>query len=491
MPRKKIVLIAGLEEGRGVAKFLLSNSDVEVAGVFVIDEKYSSGIAGFKKFDDIVDKNILHKIRNIKDHIEDLNQIRPDLIFVVGISQIIPKAVLDIPPLGTIGFHSAILPGRRGCSPIIWAIIEGLKETGVTMFYMNDVIDGGDIIGTQSFSIDTEDNASDVLKKADNATINLTKKYLPLLLSGKAPRKEHNLLESLYTPKRTPADGEIDWSKSAEEIYNKIRALAPPYPMAHSFGGDGVPIFFENVHLGKPGDVPQSKLKKESYKKERVLCVVAHPDDEVLGVGGALSVHSMRGDDIVIMIMSDGEDGKLNETPKNQERRLCAHKVAEMLSCKELIMLDIPDQKFDFVPFIDIIKPIENIIQKYQPTIIYTHHIEDANSDHNIVTRATCAASRPMSDFSKSIKKILLFETPSSTDQAPPLLLNGFRPNVFIDIEPVWDQKLKLLNIYSNELIGGNHPRSIEYIYSLARMRGAYAGIRVAEGFMLVRERML
>ena len=97
-------------------------------------------------------------------------------------------SILDVPPLGVIGFHTAVLPGRRGSSPVIWAMIDGLEESGVTMFYMDEGIDTGDVIAVERFPIEADDYAADVLRKADDATLHLLRAHLDQILDGTAPR---------------------------------------------------------------------------------------------------------------------------------------------------------------------------------------------------------------------------------------------------------------------------------------------------------------
>ncbi len=231
---RRVVFIGGLDDGRMAVQFLRDHPRVDLVKVFVLDEEVGQKVSGFRTFDDLINPPVLQKIKDINDHVAEIKTLNPNLIFIVGFSQTIPPTVLDIPSMGVIGFHSAVLPGRRGCSPIIWAIAEGLKETGVTMFYMDKGIDTGDIIGVEKFPIEEDDYAEDVLVKADNATITLLMRFLEELLDGRAPRIKQSESQSIYTRKRSPADGEIDWSQPAHKILNLVKALAPPYPIIPS-----------------------------------------------------------------------------------------------------------------------------------------------------------------------------------------------------------------------------------------------------------------
>ncbi len=261
-PVRRVVFIGGLDDGRMAVPELLGHPRVRLVGAFVLDEEAGKKVSGFRTFDDLVAPPVLRKIKRIRDHIAEIRELAPDLVLVVGFSQIIPKALLDVPPLGVIGFHSAVLPGRRGCSPLIWAVIDGLRETGVTMFQMAEGIDTGDVIDVERFPIEPDDAAADLLRKADQATITLLRRNLTSLLDGTAPRVPQDDTQCTYTRKRGPADGEIDWSRPAQDIVNLVRALAPPYPVAHTFGGDGVPILIEKARLAPGLAVPPPRFTR-------------------------------------------------------------------------------------------------------------------------------------------------------------------------------------------------------------------------------------
>ena len=488
--RRRVVFVGGLDDGRRTVEVLLAHPRVDLVGAFVLEDAAGVGVSGFRTFDDLVAPPVLRKISRIREHVDEIRELRPDVVFVVGFSQIIPQALLDVPPRGVIGFHSAVLPGRRGCSPLIWAMADGLTETGVTMFYMDAGIDTGDIIDTLSFPIEPEDYAADVLRKADDATIDLLRAHLDGVLDGNAPRTSQGGAESTYTRRRIPADGEIDWSRPAAQIVDLVRALAPPYPVAHTFGGDGVPILIERARAAPGLALPPPRYVPGDPMRRRVLCVVAHPDDEVLGVGGTLALHAEAGGDVTVLIMSEGEQEKLDGTPRCETRRECALQAAGEMGVGNVVFHDFPDQRLESVPFIELIKAVEAALVTYRPTVVYAHHGGDANTDHQVVFKAVYAACRPMTTVGSTVERFLTFETPSSTDQAPQVGDYVFNPTTFVDVEPVWDRKLKALECYPTEMIGGKHPRSFDYIAALARVRGGHSGYLLAEAFVPVRERL-
>jgi LmbE family N-acetylglucosaminyl deacetylase len=369
-------------------------------------------------------------------------------------------------------------------------MVEGLDEAGITMFYMDEGIDTGDVIAVERFPIEEDDYAADVLRKADDATLNLLRSYLDRILDGTAPRVPQGDADSTYTRRRTPADGEIDWSRPAHEVVNLIRALAPPYPTAHTFGGDGVPILVERARVAPGLSVPPPRHVLHDPMRQRVLCVVAHPDDETLGVGGTLALHAEAGSEVTVLIMSEGEVEKLESTPRCGTRRECALQAADAMGVSHVLFHDFPDQRLDSIPFIEVIKAVEAAITTYRPTVVYAHHGGDANTDHQVVFKATYAACRPMTPLGAHVQRFLTFETPSSTDQAPQVADYVFNPTTFVDVEPVWDRKRKALACYPTEMIGGRHPRSVDYIEALARVRGGHSGYLLAEAFVSVRERL-
>ncbi len=489
-PRRRVVFIGGLDDGRRTVRELLDHPRVDVVGVFVLDEKAVGAVSGFRTFDDIVAPPVLRKIAKVRDHADEIAALRPDLIVVVGFSQIIPRTILPVPPLGVIGFHTAVLPGRRGSSPVIWAIASGLKESGVTMFYMDEGIDTGDVIAVERFPIEDDDYAVDVLRKADDATLTLLRAHLGQILDGTAPRTKQGDTGSTYTRRRTPADGEIDWNRPAQEIVNLVRALSPPYPLAHTFGGDGVPVLIERARAAPDLVLPPPRHQQHDPLRQRVLCVVAHPDDETLGVGGTLALHAEAGSEVKVLIMSEGEMEKLRDTPRCDTRRECALRAADAMGVADVEFHDFPDQRLETVPFIELIKTVETALETFRPTVVYAHHGGDANTDHQVVFKAVYAACRPMTPLGSLVQRFLTFETPSSTDQAPQVANYAFVPTTFVDVEPVWDKKLKALACYPTEMIGGRHPRSYDYIEALARVRGGHSGYLLAEAFVSVRERL-
>ena len=222
-------------------------------------------------------------------------------------------------------------------------------------------------------------------------------------------------------------------------------------------------------------------------KKKNILCVVAHPDDEALGVGGTLIKHALIGDKVYIIVLSEGEDAKIAEKDKNPKRTINAKNWSKIAGTNLYKVLDLPDQQLDKIPQLEIVKKIEKCVENIKPNIVYIHHPYDINKDHQIASHSTLASLRPIS-YHGIKPEIRAFETPSSTDQAPNELPFIFKPNFYVDIEKVWKKKIEALKAYSNEIKRAPHPRSINSLKALAVKRGSEAGLKKAEAFYILRK---
>ncbi len=216
-----------------------------------------------------------------------------------------------------------------------------------------------------------------------------------------------------------------------------------------------------------------------------VLVIAAHPDDEVLGAGGALARHSANGDEVHVTFLADGVGARRSTSEAELDaRKASAMAAAEILGLRKPRFLDLPDNRLDAIPLLDIIQNIERRIEEVRPKIVYTHHGGDLNVDHRIAHQATLTACRPTPE--SSIDAIYAFETPSSTEWSSEDMGSSFRPDRFVHID--LDLKLRALSSYSQELVDYPHPRSPEAITALARWRGACVGVPAAEAFIVVRE---
>lgn len=222
-----------------------------------------------------------------------------------------------------------------------------------------------------------------------------------------------------------------------------------------------------------------------------VLCVAAHPDDEVIGPGGTLAKHAADDDVVHVCILSDGVTSRYDEvTPEAEKeiarRRSQAEEATEVLGVDSVSFHTFPDNQFDSVPLLDIVKEVEAEIAEHEPKVIYTHHYGDLNVDHELTCRAVLTAARPLEG--SPVRRILAFETLSSTEWGTPISDNSFQPTVFVGIESQIDKKIEALEKYGEELEPHPHPRNPENIRNVSRVWGARSGLRYAESFVLIRE---
>jgi len=224
--------------------------------------------------------------------------------------------------------------------------------------------------------------------------------------------------------------------------------------------------------------------------KKNILVIVAHPDDEVLGCGGTLSKFSKLGYKINVIFFSDGVTSRNLNNSKIKgnilKRKKSSFKASKILGIKKTEFLNFPDNQFDTMPLLAIVKFIEDLISKYKPSIIFTHYDNDLNIDHKIISKAVITATRPHSKY--FVEKLLLFEVLSSTEWNFSSSKKVFSPNVFINISNDIKKKIKAIKCYSQELRKWPHPRSVEGINNLAKFRGSTIGCKFAESFISLRE---
>lgn len=219
---------------------------------------------------------------------------------------------------------------------------------------------------------------------------------------------------------------------------------------------------------------------------ETILTVVAHPDDEVLGAGGTLARHARNGDNVHIVFLADGVGARGADRAATERRAVAARTAATALGARLPRFLGLPDNRLDGIDLLNVAKLIEGIVAEIAPDTIYTHHAGDLNIDHVVCHRAVLIACRPQPG--STVNRIYTMEVPSSTEWSSPRAADAFLPTRFVDISTTQDAKRRALEAYAEEIRAFPHPRSFEAIEALTTWRGATAGLRVAEAFMVVRE---
>jgi methionyl-tRNA formyltransferase len=259
----KIVYVSGVKFGYSLLEEILEHK-FEISAVISYSDSKKSVYSDFASFDSICNKfNIQNiKVDNINDteNIEILKLLKPDLILVMGWSQLLKKNIIQTSKFGVIGSHPTELPKYRGRAPIPWTIIKELHQSALTFFYIEEGIDDGDIFAQKFFPINSDDDATSLYEKIILLGKKMIIENLKLLQNNKAKRIKQDQSKFIeYWPKRTPNDGLIDWSKSCKEIHTLIRATTYPYPGAFTFFKNQKIIIWKahfcNTEISKPGKI--------------------------------------------------------------------------------------------------------------------------------------------------------------------------------------------------------------------------------------------
>ena len=258
----RIVFIGAVEFSLRALEHLLIQ-DAEIVGVCTLEQS---------KFNadhfDLTNFSVEHGIPSI--YIDDVNSPEafswiqsksPDVIFCFGWSRLIKKDLLELAPLGIVGFHPSALPENRGRHPIIWSLVLGLKKTASTFFFMNNDADSGDILSQQEVVITEEDDARTLYDKVVKTALTQMEGFLPQLSTGSFQRNKQDDHFANYWRKRYHLDGKIDWRMSAQSIYNLVRGLAKTYIGAHCLvDGKEVKVWKSAVVMGSPINAEPGKV---------------------------------------------------------------------------------------------------------------------------------------------------------------------------------------------------------------------------------------
>lgn len=224
---------------------------------------------------------------------------------------------------------------------------------------------------------------------------------------------------------------------------------------------------------------------------QKILVIAAHPDDEILGVGGTMARYVAQGDEVAVMIVTDGSTSQYRQN-ENIDAILAEKKNETEVACtivgvKKIFYGELPDMKLDVISHIDINEKIEKVLEEFKPEIVFTHFWGDVNKDHKMVYESTLVACRPV--MNQIVKKIYAYSVPSSTEWNFGNVSNTFSPNTFIDIDGEYSEKKYLaMNAYKKELRPYPHPRSIEFLKKSDMVEGNKVGLKCAESFILLRE---
>lgn len=231
----KSVLIGSVGSSKEMLRAMLEVK-FPVDCIFSLDENSSYNVSGYQPIHDIAAKNGIRykKFTKINDseNVEIIKEIQPDYIFVIGLSQLVKKEIIGIAKMGVIGFHPTPLPKMRGRAANVWQVLLGVHETKCSLFFIDEGIDSGDILGQETYFIEDTDYAEDVSRKIDEAAGKLFRKVLMDMMNGTLQPQKQNEEEATYLLRREPEDGQIDWYQPIKMIHTLIRAVSKPYPGA-------------------------------------------------------------------------------------------------------------------------------------------------------------------------------------------------------------------------------------------------------------------
>ena len=221
-----------------------------------------------------------------------------------------------------------------------------------------------------------------------------------------------------------------------------------------------------------------------------VLVVAAHPDDEVLGCGGLIARQASEEQQFYIAILGEGITSRYAERDHAEVAQVATlqdscRRASDLLGANDLSFYGLPDNRFDTIPLLDVVKIVEDLIERLQPEVVYTHHGGDLNIDHALTHRAVMTATRPVPDC--LVREVYAFEIASSTEWAFQRYDPSFRPNVFVDISQTLETKVRAMEMYDTEIRPFPHPRSPEALRAIAQRWGSVAGLEAAEAFELIR----
>lgn len=218
----------------------------------------------------------------------------------------------------------------------------------------------------------------------------------------------------------------------------------------------------------------------------RVLVVAAHPDDEILGVGGTIAKRVQRGDECHALILGEGitargEKRELFDGTEQVGLQENARRSAGIVGYQSINFQGLPDVRFDGLELLDIVKIVQKVFFEIKPEVVYTHHYGDLNIDHRLTYEAVLCACRPVSGWYPN--ELLCFETPSSTEWNFGRKEQSFFPNVFVDITDTLEKKLNAMKCYDGEMRDYPHPRSLDALKAISMKWGSTVNINYAEAF--------
>lgn len=266
----KIALIGSVSSSWYALDALICGG-VEVTAVLGLDESRAADVSDYKSLRSLADSRGIPFCSFIKvtepDVEEFLLERKPDMIWVIGLSQLVPENLIKTAEHGGVGFHPTMLPEGRGRAPVAWTILKGARAA-VNLFFLTNEPDAGDIIVQREVPVFPDDYSQDLIHRTNLVLRDVILELAPRIKSGKIPRRAQDHSKATYYSKRTPADGLIDFSMSADSIYRLIRAAGRPYPGAFTrYKGNKLIIW--RGKPAEPEDLPNAAQPGEILKTDR------------------------------------------------------------------------------------------------------------------------------------------------------------------------------------------------------------------------------
>ena len=287
----RITWIGNHEEGLLAFRQTVKQNGIN-AFITLDEEAFAKRSAGTREYLNICEANNIpyYTVNTIKGDTayEIISELKPDLLVVFGWSEILPERILDIPVIGTVGTHAALLPHNRGSAPINWALIHGEKKTGNTMMWLNKEVDAGTIVDQMEFPITLFDTCKTLYDRVAETNSVMLMKLIESLNKGTKPALPiENKTDEPILPRRRPKDGLINWQQSAKSIYDFIRALTHPYPGAFSILNSKKYLIWEaSVLPVKSGKEPGTILGTAYGFANNGVGLLISTMDEILYVSG-------------------------------------------------------------------------------------------------------------------------------------------------------------------------------------------------------------
>lgn len=245
----------------------------EIAGIVTLPAPIDPNRSGQVAFDDLGAPVIETDDVNAQDTVATIRDLSPDAVFVVGWSQLVRNELIELASQGVYGMHPTLLPRHRGRAPIPWAILSGLAKTGVTLFEIVDsTADSGPIVGQLEVDVAPDETATTLYEKLSLAHVALVREHVPRIADGTAERVPQDSKRASAWPKRTPADGIIDWDTRAPYLDDWVRAQTRPYPGAFTYFGDEKVVVWRARPLELAGAEPAGTVVELRPEGAVVAC---------------------------------------------------------------------------------------------------------------------------------------------------------------------------------------------------------------------------